>query len=379
MAEFLPTVLETKQSLRVAMFNVAMSEPEQGRIFQQTSGLTNKRFQRLAAIIQHVNADVLLLCEFDHPGNGGDDGSLDNFCQHYLSHSQYQQSAIDYPYRYCPSSNTGLITEIDLNGDGLCTLPEDAQGYGEFHGHFGFVILSKCPLQQENIRTWQHFLWKDMPNNLMPVDYYSKEAQQILRLSSKNHVVVPIVVEDKEINLLCCHPTPPVFDGNERRNAKRNHDEIQLLIDIINDESYLVDDNDQVGGLKPDDAFIVMGDLNADLDDGDGFKDAIKHLLKLDKINTRVSSGKQTPKSEGARHYYPWQKRTGRKNEWTHLAGLRLDYVLPSRNLDVIKTGVFWPDKHDLLRELILDCKGREKPSAGSDHRMVWVDINIAD
>nr|WP_255721168.1 MULTISPECIES: endonuclease/exonuclease/phosphatase family protein [unclassified Photobacterium] len=361
------------------MFNVAMSEPEQGRIFQQTSGLTNKRFQRLAAIIQHVNADVLLLCEFDHPGNGGDDGSLDNFSQHYLSHSQYQQSAIDYPYSYCPSSNTGLITEIDLNGDGVCTLPEDAQGFGEFHGHFGFVILSKYPLQKDNIRTWQHFLWKDMPNNLMPGDYYSKKAQDILRLSSKNHVVVPVVVEGKAINLLCCHPTPPVFDGNERRNAKRNHDEIRLLIDIINNASYLVDDNDQTGGLKRDDTFIVMGDLNADIDDGDGFKDAIKHLLKHDKINTTVSCGKQTPKSEGAKHYYPWQKRKGRKSEWTHLAGLRLDYVLPSKNVEVIKTGVFWPDKHDPLRELILDCKGREKPAAGSDHRMVWVDIHLVD
>ncbi len=377
-AECKAPFLDTDKSIRVAMFNVSMSEPESGRILHQTAKADNKRFQRLAAIIQHVNADVLLLCEFDHLGQGGDDGSLNNFCQHYLAQSQYQQNAISYPYRYCPPSNTGLLSPVDLNGDGICTLPEDGLGFGEFHGHFSFVILSKYPLNEDNIRTWQTLLWKAMPNALLPTDYYSEAAQEVLRLSSKNHVVVPVLVDGKEINLLCCHPTPPVFDGNERRNAKRNHDEIQLLIDIIENAPYLIDDKKQAGGLEPEDAFIVMGDLNADMVDGDGTKSAIQRLLKHHKINRAVSCGVNTPKSEGGQHYYPWQKRKGRKNEWTHLAGLRLDYVLPSTHLTVSNSGVFWPDKHDPLRHLILDCKGKEKPTAGSDHRMVWVDIIIS-
>lgn len=55
------------QTLRVAMFNVSMSEPVSGQILKQTANAENKRFSKLAAIIQSVRSDVLLLCEFDHP------------------------------------------------------------------------------------------------------------------------------------------------------------------------------------------------------------------------------------------------------------------------------------------------------------------------
>jgi len=30
------------------------------------------------------------------------------------------------------------------------------------------------------------------------------------------------------IHILASHPTPPVFDGVEDRNGRRNHDEIRL-------------------------------------------------------------------------------------------------------------------------------------------------------
>ena len=58
---------------------------------------------------------------------------------------------------------------------------------------------------------------------------------------------------------------------------------------------------------------------------------------------------------------------------------MRLDYVLPSADLDVISSGVFWPEKDHPLRQLVLDDNGREKPTAGSDHRLVWVDIELAE
>jgi len=365
------------QSLRVAVFNIAMSASVPGQILEQTASKSDARLSRLAAIIQHTRPDVLMLCEFDHPGEGGDDGSVANFCRHYLECPQHQQQPIEYPYRYCPPTNTGLMSPYDLDGDGVLTLPTDGLGFGEHHGHFGFVILSRYPIDEKKIRSWQNILWQDLPGNVMPANYYSEQAESVLRLSSKNHVVVPVEVGSQIVHLLCCHPTPPVFDGDEKRNARRNHDELKLVTDIINSASYLRDDNGRAGGLAAKDRFMVMGDLNADMVDGDGMKPAVRDLLLHPRLNRSVSTGKMTPKSLGGRFTIPWQQRKGRGTEWTHISGLRLDYVLPSSNLMVSQTGVFWPDKKDPLRYLICDERGRDRPQAGSDHRLVWVDIAL--
>lgn len=365
------------QSLRVAVFNISMSASVPGQILEQTASKSDARLSRLAAIIQHTRPDILMLCEFDHPGEGGDDGSVANFCRHYLECPQHQQQPIEYPYRYCSPTNTGLMSPYDLDGDGVLTLPTDGLGFGEHHGHFGFVILSRYPIDEKKIRSWQNILWQDLPGNVMPANYYSEQAESVLRLSSKNHVVVPVEVGSQIVHLLCCHPTPPVFDGDEKRNARRNHDELKLVTDIINSASYLRDDNGRAGGLAAKDRFMVMGDLNADMVDGDGMKPAVRDLLLHPRLNRSVSTGKMTPKSLGGRFTIPWQQRKGRGTEWTHISGLRLDYVLPSSNLMVSQTGVFWPDKKDPLRYLICDERGRDRPQAGSDHRLVWVDIAL--
>ncbi|WP_338048454.1 endonuclease/exonuclease/phosphatase family protein [Photobacterium aquae] len=369
--------LPSGNTARLAMFNISMSEPESCAIFHQLMKDENTRFSKLAAIIQQAAPDILMLCEFDHPGEGGDDGALARFCEYYLANSQHGQPPIDYPYRYCPPSNTGLVVEHDLDGDGVVSLPGDAQGFGSHHGQFGFVLLSRYPIDTAGIRSWQQFLWQDMPDNLLPEGYFSPQARQVLRLSSKNHVLVPIRLQGKTLHVIGCHPTPPVFDGEEKRNARRNHDELRMVRGIIDDADWLYDDTGCRGGLKSGSDFVVMGDLNADRVDGDGMKSAISQLLLDSRINRAVASGRKTPKSLGGRFVRPWQTRTGRASEWTHIAGLRLDYVLPSASLNVVGSGVFWPDRKDPLRMLITDERGRERAQAGSDHRLVWVDIAV--
>ncbi|MGF1726141.1 endonuclease/exonuclease/phosphatase family protein [Photobacterium nomapromontoriensis] len=352
-----------------------MSSPNAGDIRAQLTSSESPRFSNIAAIIQHVQPDILMLCEFDHPGEGGDDGGLERFCQDYLERSQHGHPPIAYPYHYCPPSNTGLAIGHDLDGDGIVTLPNDAQGFGEHHGHFGFVVLSRFPIKTQDARSWQTLLWRDLPHNLMPAGYYSEAAVEVLRLSSKNHLVLPIEVAGQTLNLICCHPTPPVFDGEEKRNARRNHDELALVKAILDDNHQLLDDNGQLGGLAPHSQFVVLGDLNADMADGDGMKEGIRDLLLHPRVHRATAAGRLTPKSRGGRFLRPWQVRRGRPSEWTHLSGLRLDYVLPSSNIEVRQTGVFWPDKTDPLRGLITDARGRERSQAGSDHRLVWVDL----
>ncbi len=47
---------------------------------------------------------------------------------------------------------------------------DDAFGFGAYPGQFGLAVFSKYPIDYRHIRTFQHFLWKDMPGAMLPDD-----------------------------------------------------------------------------------------------------------------------------------------------------------------------------------------------------------------
>ena len=126
-------------------------------------------------------------------------------------------------------------------------------GFGFFPGQFGMVVYSKYPIAYEDVRTFRKFLWEDMPGNLIPRPFYSPDEVEILRLSSKSHWDVPIQIGRKTVHFLVSHPTPPVFDGSEDRNGRRNHDEIRFWADYITPgkSSYIYDDGVSEEGSSP--------------------------------------------------------------------------------------------------------------------------------
>jgi len=220
-----------------------------------------------------------------------------------------------------------------------------------------------------------------MPNALIPYDYYTEEEVNILRLSSKNHVDVPIRIDDGIVfHMLASHPTPPTFDGPEDRNGRRNYDEIRFFADYIdpNNSYYIYDDNGKKGGLTNDIFFIVMGDLNADPFDGDSIKGAVNQLLDKPMINQCVSYGSCTPSSLGGIEYSKSEygstahKGNPAYDTASFAGGLRVDYVLPSANLTTIASGIFWPTQDDPLYRLV---EYTDNGPASSDHHLVWIDI----
>ena len=187
---------------------------------------------------------------------------------------------------------------------------------------------------------------------LLDEPYYSDATMEHLRLSSKNHVDLPIKVsEDKTIHLLAMHPTPPVFDGIEDRNGRRNYDEIRLFSDYISSDysknSYLVDDQGNQGGIGDDASFIIAGDLNADPVDGDSYNYAIHQLLQHPRIAQEVAVGNRVPASNGGKNYTDKKasENKGIADYWTHTFPLRLDYVLPSSDLNVVDSGIYWASR----------------------------------
>ena len=368
-------------NLRVATFNVSMEAlnyiPFKRGVAPTVTGkelniaLANNHTQikNIAEIIQRVNPDVILLNEFDRTNDSHQE--LKTFIKNYLNVSQNGQNAIQFPYFYQGPVNTGEPTNFDLNNDGKSGVsPSDNFGFGYFPGHFAMAFLSKYPIDEDNIRTFQKFKWKDMPNALQPIDpetnkpWFNDNAWQQMRLSSKSHWDIPVTVEGKVVHILASHPTPPVFDGPEDRNGKRNHDEIRFWNDYISGNgSYLYDDNDKKGGLKNHERFVILGDQNASSVDGDAMRTGIHALLE----NPLIKDPK--PTSLGGKLHS-----ADNPNAINHTAfwRMRADYVLPSaHHFNILSSGVFWPKQDEDNFRLIKDR------AASSDHRLVWVDLEL--
>lgn len=373
---------DSNTNLRIATFNVSMEalnylphvrgKTPNVKGDELSNALNNghQQIKNIAEIIQRTNPDIILLNEFDRENDNHQ--AIQTFLTEYLGKSQQGQKPVNYPYLFQGSVNTGVITPFDLNNNGKAQQsPNDAYGFGYFPGHFGMVLLSKYPILHEDIRTFQKFKWKDMPNALQPITpetqkpWYSNEAWNNLRLSSKSHWDIPVIVGKKILHVLASHPTPPVFDGPEDRNGKRNHDEIRFWNDYIslNKGDYIYDDNGNKGGLTQNTPFVILGDQNASSVDGDAVKSGITHLLAHHNIQDPL------PKSEGGKAH---SKNNPYGINHTAFWRMRADYVLPSKTgINIINAGVFWPLPDQPEFRLI---KNR---SASSDHRLVWVDITL--
>ncbi len=342
--------------IRVATFNTALSRNRADDLANALLSKSDPQAEKVAQIIMQVSADIILLNEFDYDETGA---SLDAFQHHYLS-----KFGECYPYTFIAPVNTGVASGRDLNKDGVCSdIEGDALGYGLFPGQYGMAVLSRFPINLQTSRTFQKFLWQDMTNAKLPVyangtSWFDEGDLSILPLSSKSHWDLSINLNGQILHLLCSHPTPPVFDGVERRNGCRNHDEIRFWTEYISGNSNIYDDNGLFGGLSQGESFIILGDLNASVSEGDSFMGGIGGLLDHARVQSQI-----IPSSNGASAHSPEQK-----NAQYHTANwkVRADYVLPSNDLSVLKASVFWPLEDRVMAKMVEDA---------SDHRLVYVDI----
>ena len=360
--------------VRFATFNIAMGLATEGELYHRLVSGEDESLKKVAAIIQWVRPDVLLLNEFDH-------FELDSallFITNYLNTPQYDNGPITYSHGVTGAVNTGSDSGLDLNNNGMLAEANDAWGFGNFPGQYGMAVLSRFPIKLE--RSFRFFKWTDMPGAMFPVnpdgsDWYPPKVRDQLRLSSKSHWDVSVQVNDQTVHFLVSHPTPPVFDGPEDRNGARNHDEIRFWSDYINParSAYIYDDKGVRGGLTEDTKFVIAGDLNADPVDGDSSGGAILQLLTNPLVNSACE-----PLSEGAAEATTLQAGKNLEQQGNPAAdtadfndeytgNMRIDYVLPSATLKATGCGVFWPAENQL---------GREWTNV-SDHRLVWIDIEL--
>ena len=363
--------------LRFATFNTSLFDEDHGGLIARLD-TGDEDARRIAAIIQHQRPDVLLLNEFDYDPSGL---AATLFQERYLGVGQSGQQAITYPYRYIAEVNTGVPSGLDLDQDGRIGGEgrfhgNDAWGYGLHPGQYGMLVLSKYPIDAAAVRRFRLLRWSTMPGAREPKlpdgrAFYPADVWSQLRLSSKSHWDVPIDTPLGRVHLLAAHPTPPVFDGIERRNAARNHDEIRLWAEYLSpgNQRWLCDDDGACGGLAPDARFVIAGDYNADPADGGSLPGAIHQLLEHPRVLRHA-----TPRSDGAKVAAAEQAaNASHQSDPAHdtaafgarNGNYRVDYVLPSVGLAVQASGVFWPQPGETGADWL----------QASDHRMVWVDL----
>jgi hypothetical protein len=401
--------VQAASTIRVATFNASLNRNAAGSLMTDLGnpgGATNtiNQAKDVAEIIQRVGPDILLINEFDYvPG----DAAANAFNNNFLKQSQNvwgigATAPVDYGYVFTAPSNTGIASGFDLNNNGFAvTTPgaagygDDALGFGNYVGQYGMAIFSKYAIDYANVRTFQTFLWKDMPGALLPdnlgtpeaSDWYSAAELAVLPLSSKSHWDIPIIVDGVTIHILAAHPTPPTFDGAEDRNGLRNHDEIRLWADYVSGTAdYLYDDNGVFGGLAAGTPFVILGDYNADPNDGDSSFDAIDQLLLNGMIDNGLvpasAGGAEAALLQGGANALHVGDPTQDTADFADGApgNLRADYVLPSvAGLDTVGGGVFWPTTADPLYPLT----GTYNPAnfysgfPASDHRLVYKDLAL--
>ncbi len=363
-------------SIRVATFNTSLNDDRAGGLIERLRG-DDANARKTARIIQTVRPDIVLLNEFDYDEKGK---ALALFRDRYLAVAEDGKEPIHYEHAFIAPVNTGVPSGLDLDGDGKTDGPADAWGFGRHPGQYGMVVLSRFPIDTKHARTFQKFLWSKMPDAFRPRlpdakdDFYSAKVWRQLRLSSKSHWDLPVTTPFGVLHVLAHHPTPPVFDGAENRNGLRNHDEIRFWADYIAADpkrgAYIRDDRGQRGGLDPNARFVILGDHNADPNDGESYGNPMQQLLEHERVNAEPA-----PTSEGAAEsslQLDGVNRTQRTPPATDTSmfgpkagNLRVDYVLPSAGIATMGAHVFWPTIAEPDRDT-LDA---------SDHRMVYLDL----
>ena len=274
-------------------------------------------------VIADARPDILALQGFDY--------DLDRSALGAFAYAIRTAGGPDYPFRFALPSNAGRATDLDLDGDGRTGGPGDAQGYGAFFGAGAMAILSRHPVIAQDARDFSNLLWTDLPGAIPPVvegtPFPSSAAQRIQRLSSSGHWIVPIKVPELgRLDLLTFHAAPPVFDGPEDRNGRRNHDEVMFW--------HLLLEGKLTGSIAKN--FVLLGDANLDPHRGDGRRVAIARLLSHPKIQDPMPN---TPTVI-----------------WEQTGPMRVDYLLPSISLTVIRTG-------------------HQADPEASRHALVWADL----
>jgi hypothetical protein len=308
-------------TVRIATFNAELIRRGPGLLLRDILKDEDPQIAAFKSVMLEVRPDIIALQGIDYDLRGTALKALAD---------DLSKDGLNYSHHFAVAPNAGQDSGLNLNGNGLLGDADDAHGYGRFNGMGGMAILSRFPIQEDAVEDYSAFLWRDLPNHQYPMKngapFGGNAVFSTHRLSSRGHWVVPITTPAfGRLRLMTYHATPPLYDGPEDRNGKRNHDETAFWLDYLaRDES----------GLP----FVLAGTANTDPERGSGRPEAINALLAHSKLQNPFDNSPTADFKEP-------------------LPGdLRVDYLLPSARWHIVNHGKLYAPK-------------------ASRHSLLWVDI----
>ncbi|WP_022873420.1 endonuclease/exonuclease/phosphatase family protein [Nesterenkonia alba] len=322
----------------------------------------HEQARTVAQTVQINQPDVLVLTGVSYD----DDGEVAEALRSYLARGQYGQTGIDYPHVFTAGTNSGVDSGADLDGDGSVGGPGDAIGHGDYPGEHGMIVFSKYPIIEDEVRTFQHFLWRDMPDSSMPEDRYSELEESIFRLAQTTVWDVPVEVEgDSHLHVVATSAAAP--EDPTEVDIARAEDTMRLMTDYVSGDAwYIYDDEGETGGLPYGSDAVVVG---------------TPLIPGVDSSTLTTHHGVQDPQPEALTEV-PLETRPGGEDATDETAtryieageDQRASFVLPTTGLEVTDSAVFWPGEGEYGYRVV----NPESEYALSD-RLVWADLSLED
>ena len=330
-------------TLRIAAFDVGMSRDGPGLLVHELEGSPEPSTLAVAAVIRAVRPDVLLLTRFDHDLHGR---ALDAF----RALLRTGPDGIDYPHAFQRAGErrraVGAGPRRRRAGDGARRrLGLGPVSRARRYGHrLAAAARRRCGAELRAAAV------AALPGAMLPTrpdgsPFPDAERQAALRLSSRSHWDVPVVLEDGgRLHLLASNPTPPLFDGAEGFNRRRNRDEVRFWTAYLDGTAFTDDQGRRP--VPPTGRWWCSGtsiSIRSTEPDTSAVSVLLEHPRLLDP--RPASTGGKAAGSEGVNGGHDgdpgldtadWRDDDGPGN-------LRVDYVLPSAGLKVAGAGVFWP------------------------------------
>ena len=368
-------VAEPQPTVRFAVLDTELARGELGGLAKAMRAGDAPDIRRVAEVVQRVRPDVLLLQGVDFDATRE---TVRLFRRNYLTRSQNGARPIDYPFAVVPRVNTGVASAADLDRNGEVGGPGDAFGPGAFPGQDGLLLLSRLPLRKDQAHTFRRLRWAEVPGLDFPDHLYDAGVAEVMRLSTRTHVDVPVELGDSVVRLLLSGPRSPAAD--DEVSTLRNAAELGFWHLYLSGRTLRNDEGDLVT-LPMDVPAVLIGQWGVDPFDGPVGGASLHRLLGHPRGSASADGGtRMPPASRGglasglaAQPGSPGAAQRGDPaadtTATTRIGPLRTAYVLPmGPGVEVVDQGVYWPIGQEPAASVV----------AQMPQRMVWVDLRLS-
>jgi hypothetical protein len=151
--------LAAAETLRIATWNVGLDRSGPGLLVRDLTRDDDAQIAAVVRVLVALDADVVLLTAVDYDHGG---------VALTLLADRLAKAGAPYPHQFALRPNTGTQTGFDVDQNGRIGDPRDAQGFGLFSGNAGMAVLSRLPIGADQARDFSDFLWRDLPDALIP-------------------------------------------------------------------------------------------------------------------------------------------------------------------------------------------------------------------